>query len=105
MSNIKNYGTCPFVPYSERNNMSQNRRESDSAFAALFPDSMVVAKKNSVSKLNKFPHTKERKRFARLLTAHAYIRDHMIINPILTHRKDISIGDEWILEWIKEEQG
>lgn len=102
MSHIKNYA-FNLKPKNE-DKMNRNRRESDSAFAALFPDSMVVAKKHIENNTIKFPHTKERKRFIHLLTAHAYIREQEIVNPHLTHHKNAITGDEWVLEWIAEEQ-
>lgn len=107
MSTIKNYALdIDLVSMSERleKQMNQNRRETDSDFAALFPDTMVVTKGNVAKQTIKFPHTKERKRFAYLLTAHQYIKENTIINPELTRIKNAITGDEWLLEWILEEQ-
>lgn len=82
--------------------MSQNRRETDSDFVALFPSDMVVTKKNIAANRIKFPHTKERKIFTHFLTASLYIKDHEIINPVLSHTR--YHPNEWTLEWITEEQ-
>lgn len=108
MSSIRNYALNIHNHINrnhQRDNMNQNRRTSDtsdSEFAALFPDSIIVNKRHSDDGTIKFPHTRERKIFSHLLTMHRYIVDHKIINPKYTHTR--FHPNEWLLEWNLEEQ-
>lgn len=93
-----------FNNMSKNNGFRQNRRETDSDYMALFPNSLELVRKDTITSKIKFAHTKERKRFNHLLTAHAYIRSENIVNPIVTSERNAITGDVWILEWILEEQ-
>lgn len=77
--------------------MNQNRRETDSDFAVLFDTPRTI-----IPGQTKFPHTREHRLFTHLLTAYAYIKEHDIVNPILTHTH--YNPNEWRLEWNIEEQ-